>query len=98
MADFIARVELHADAIPADYETVHALMKTCGFERWVIGAASDEPFRLPAGTYVGKADLNSQQAFDMVKEALNVAFPGVAFGVVLAEIDGLLFEGLAAAV
>ena len=92
--EFIARVQLHADALPIDYETVHALMKTCGFERWVIGAESEQPFLLPHGTYVGSASLSRKEAFDMVKEALTVAFPTVAYSLIIAEATGIVFEGL----
>lgn len=94
MTDFVARVELHAHAQPSDHEAVHALMKTCGFERWIVGAASEQPFLLPRGTYSGSASLSRQQAFDMVKGALTVAFPTVAYGLIVVEAAGVVFEGL----
>jgi hypothetical protein len=93
--DYLARVELRADAAPSEHEAVSALMKTCGFERWLVGAESEQPFVLPQDTYLGRANLNRQQAFDMLKDALVVEFPSSSYSLVLAELSGLLFEGLA---
>ncbi len=65
MANYIARVELHA-ANYNDYETLHAQMAQRGYARTIVGS-DNATYQLPTGTYVMR---NTNRT---LQDALNLA-------------------------
>ena len=65
MANYIARVELHA-ATDDDYEVLHDAMEHRGYARTIMGS-DNRTYHLPTGTYV------MRDAMCSLEEALNRA-------------------------
>jgi hypothetical protein len=65
MANYIARVELHA-ANYQDYEQLHGNMAARGFDRTIVGNDGNT-YQLPTGTYVAR------NVTDSLTVALNAA-------------------------
>jgi hypothetical protein len=94
MANYIARVELHA-ATYNDYETLHSQMQQRSYARTILGS-DGVTYQLPTGTYVMR-DTNSslQNALNKADEAANQT--GKTSSIIVTDWTGAMWRGLGAA-
>jgi hypothetical protein len=94
MANYIARVELHA-ATYDDYETLHAEMASRGYPRTIVGS-DGVTYQLPTGTYVMRGtNISLQDALDRAGAAANAT--GKKSSIIVADWTGAKWRGLEAA-
>lgn len=93
MANYIARVELHAASYD-DYEVLHAQMKKQGYSRAIVGD-NNLTYQLPTGTYVLSSNISAQDALNRAGEAANATSKTSA--IIVADWNAARWRGLAAA-
>lgn len=94
MADYLARVELHA-ATDEDYETLHTQMQHRGFLR-VIRGNNQIVYHLPTGTYVMRnTNVTLEDALNPAGAATQAT--GRASSIIVVAWTHAMWRGLAAA-
>lgn len=91
MANYIARVELHA-ATYEDYESLHGSMQSRGYSR-TIASDNGVVYKMPTGTYVAR---NSNAAIDVALSAAGAAAQetGKCSPVIVADWTQVTWQGL----
>jgi Endoribonuclease GhoS len=90
MAQYIARVELHA-ASYSNYEFLNSQMAQQGFVRTLVGV-NCTTYQLPIGTYVLSSNIALQEVLNRAVAAANATLKSSA--VVVAEWREAMWQGL----